>query len=78
MCRPRSDLDRHFFADLNFDSFRGLSNSHSVTDQFRVIYCRALGTALIPGNILIYMQLVLHSCKSCYNIEYKKSWVLIG
>ena len=23
-CRPRSDLGRHFFADLNFDSFRGL------------------------------------------------------
>jgi hypothetical protein len=24
MCRARSDLGRHFFADLNFDGFRGL------------------------------------------------------
>ena len=25
-CRPRSDLSLHFFADLNFDSFRGLQH----------------------------------------------------
>ena len=25
-CRPRSDLGRHFFADLNFDGFRGLQS----------------------------------------------------
>jgi hypothetical protein len=24
MCRARSDLGRHFFADLNFDGFRGM------------------------------------------------------
>jgi hypothetical protein len=29
-CRPRLDLGRHFFADLNFDGFRGLGSAEKI------------------------------------------------
>ena len=38
-CRPRSDLGRHFFADLNFDGFRGLLNAMFRRFIMPVIFC---------------------------------------